>query len=469
MIRQEAVAKVVNGVYLSHKAWDVINDDAKYISLEGVTGSLKSVTADRLFHKRVYKSGRDKTQFAIIGSNKPALERTIIQNPISFFNRHRYVVKNGKYIEVMKYKQNGTGGSRIEWKTPNGLKRIYLAGFDNKARYKTILGMTMYGFWADEIQTAHDDFITEMFTRLARDKGFLVTTSNAGLPDQKIYTDYLNKGRPSDKWYHDIPIETMKELETCEPDDRFRFYWFGFTDNPMMSDEDINDLYETHPVGSFEYNSKIIAIRGYTQGLLYAKYINDIFITKENQFGSNIRFEDINPYAIKKLRVGIDLGSTAKTVFVLSAFTNERWIVIDAKRMEGDFDYNGICEEFNNWILEYYSYFGSIENVRVDSADPLFIKTLRKNVILGLNVLPSKKYTIKERVTFKEQMLYQSRLLFTDKQGSQDLKNELKKVRTDGKGGHLDEGEPCIDFSDALDYSATPDMHQLMSYKLRRH
>jgi hypothetical protein len=66
-------------------------------------------------------------------------------------------------------------------------------------------------------------------------------------------------------------------------------------------------------------------------------------------------------------------------------------------------------------------------------------------------------------------MLYQSRLLFTDKTGAQELKNELKKVRTDGKGGHLDEGEPCIDYSDALDYSATPDMNKLMSYKLRRY
>ena len=185
----DRVAKTINGVYLSEKAWDVINDDSLYISLEGVTGSLKSVTADRRFHKAVYKSPKEHTQFAIIGSSVSVLERTIIDNPISFYNKHRYVKKQGKKYPVMQYKKQGQGGARIEWHTPKGIKRIYFAGFDDKARYKTILGMTLYGIWCDEIQTAHDSFIGELFTRLARDNGFLVTTSNGGLPDQKIYVD----------------------------------------------------------------------------------------------------------------------------------------------------------------------------------------------------------------------------------------------------------------------------------------
>ena len=189
-MRKEAVVKTIKGVFLSQKAVDVLQDTSLYISLEGVTGSLKSVTADRKFHIEVYESPKEHTQFAIIGSTVPILERTIIDNPISFYNKHKFVYKNGKAYQVMKYMKSGKGGSRIEWRTSTGIKRIYFAGFDNKARYKQILGMTLYGIWADEIQTAHDDFVSEMFTRLARDNGFLITTSNGGLPDQKIYTDY---------------------------------------------------------------------------------------------------------------------------------------------------------------------------------------------------------------------------------------------------------------------------------------
>ena len=292
-MRNDRVVKSIKGVHLSEKAWDVINDDSLYISLEGVTGSLKSITADRKFHKEVYKSPKEQTQFAIIGSTTPVLERTIIDNPLSFYNKHKYVVKGNKRYQVMFYKKQGQGGSRIEWHTPKGIKRIYFAGFDDKSRYKTILGMTLYGIWADEIQTAHDGFIGELFTRLARDGGFLITTSNGGLPDQKIYTDYLNKGRPPKKYEIEIPEPTMKELLTKEHDKRFRFYWFGFHDNPMMTDEQIVHLNNTHPVGSFEHNSKILGIRGFVEGLIYAKYLkreknmvrfSDVFNNPESKY-----------------------------------------------------------------------------------------------------------------------------------------------------------------------------------------
>ena len=66
----------------------------------------------------------------------------------------------------------------------------------------------------------------------------------------------------------------MNELLTKQADERFRFYWFGFNDNPMIEEEQIQHLYDTHPVGSFEYNSKILGIRGFVEGMIYAKYLS---------------------------------------------------------------------------------------------------------------------------------------------------------------------------------------------------
>jgi hypothetical protein len=40
----------------------------------------------------------------------------------------------------------------------------------------------------------------------------------------------------------------------------------------------------------------------------------------------------------------------------------------------------------------------------------------------------------------------------------------LRKVRTDGKGGHLDEGKAETDFNDSLDYSLTPHLKKLSDY-----
>jgi hypothetical protein len=473
------VYKIINGISLGEKAWDVIQDETRYVSLEGSTGTQKSLTADRLFHKRVYKSSRQKTQFAIIGTSSKVLEKNIIQNPLSFYNRHRWVVKNGKYVEVMKYYKQGTGGSRIEWNIGTQRKYIYFAGFDDKSRYKEILGMTLYGIWCDEIQVAHDDFVGELFTRLSRDGGFLITTSNAGLPDQKIYVDYLNKGRPSQKWLLDVPIETMKELNKSKPDIKFRFYWFGFKDNPLMTEDQIEDLYSVHPVGSFEYNSKILAIRGYIEGLLYARYIDNTYISKYNYKGSNVRFSDINHFMIRDITIGVDIGSgtekikedTSRTVWGMVGYTKEyqRGVVLDANEAQGVIDYNEIIKQFNTWLMPYWTIYRTrIKGIYVESADPLFINTLRNNLNYPIPVLKSIKKTIKERRILKQQLLNQNRLLFSDLEYAQKTKGMLAKIKSDGKDGHLDDGKIWIDYNDWLDYALTPRMTQLSAYKMRR-
>jgi hypothetical protein len=411
----ERVHKVVKGVYLSEKAWDVIQDDSLYISLEGVTGSLKSITADRKFHKEVYATAEHKTQFAIIGSTVPVLERTIIDNPLSFYNKHKYVVQGNKRYQVMFYKKNGKDGSRIEWHTPKGVKRIYFAGFDNKARFKQILGMTIYGIWCDEIQTAHDDFIGELFTRLARDGGFLITTSNGGLPNQKIYVDYLNKGRPNPKYEKTIPEPTMKELLGKQEDKRFRFYWFGFEDNPMMDDDMIANLHDTHPVGSFEHNSKILGIRGFVEGLIYARYLSK----EKNMVAFNDVYRNPNSkYQFVRYTLGIDVGSTDFTIVSLVGFTRcSRHAVILDKCEINKAGVNEIWDMITKWLDPYYLDIGNrIHGAFIDSAAQILKRSLAPlfRERYNISIADSFKYTIKERVDWGIRFIHQGRLLFTE-------------------------------------------------------
>ena len=414
-MRNDVVYKTINGVHLSQKAWDVIQDDSLYISLEGTTGSLKSVTADRKFHKEVYKSPKEHTQFAIIGSTVPILERTIIDNPLSFYNKHKYITKDKKRYQVMFYKKSGKGGSRVEWHTPKGIKRIYFAGFDNKARYKQILGMTLYGIWADEIQTAHDEFIGELFTRLARDNGFLITTSNGGLPDQKIYIDYLNKGRANPKWEKQIPESTMNYLMSKEHDDRFRFYWFGFDDNPMMEDEQIRNLNNTHPVGSFEYNSKILGIRGFVEGMIYAKYLS----YEKNM----VRFADVfnnreSPYQFFRYTIGVDVGSTDFTVFTLKGFTPFYKEAISLDMVEiNHVGVSEIWDTFTKWFDPYYKIIGhKVYGMFIDSAAQILKSSLAPLLRdrYNMQIADSYKFTIKERVDWGIRFIWQGRKLFTE-------------------------------------------------------
>jgi hypothetical protein len=449
-----------NDIVLHNKHKSVLKDRNRVIFLEGVTGSSKSFIAGLSFYFRVFNTEKSKSQFVIAATSTTVAEKMFIDNPSSFVNIFK---------QVCEYKKQGTGGSRIEIQTPTGLKIIYLVGYDNKARYKQILGLNVHGFLIEEVHVAGDEFIQESFTRLYRDNGFMYLTGNAGLPDQIVYKNYLNKARPLTDYAHEVPAETWNELNSAEQDETFSYYFFRFDDNPLMTQEQIDEMYKIHPVGSFEYNSKIIAVRGFTEGLLYAPFIDDVWVDR-NTVGNRVRLNKIHPFTFEKIYVGIDLGSTAKTVFTIVGITRgyQRVVAIDSYVVEGDIDYNDIVNQFNAWIMPYYSLYRKLDGIWIDSADPLFIKTLRNNKnIPHLNINGSIKRTIQERVALKQQLLHQKRLLFTEK--AEKLRYALARIRADGKGGHLDTGGVEIDYNDSLDYALTPAIHKLMSYKMREY
>lgn len=448
----------LSDIKLRDKHRHILRNRQRVIFLEGVTGSSKSFIAGLAFYLRVFKTEESKTQFVIAATSTTVAEKMFIDNPSSFLNM---------FSQVCEYKKQGIGGSRIEIQTPTGIKTIYLVGYDSKSRYKQILGLNVHGFLIEEAHIAGDEFIQEAFTRLYRDNGFMYLTGNAGLPDQLIYKNYLNKARPPEEFANELPAETWAELNNSERDDTFTYYFFKFDDNPTLSQLQIDAMYSIHPVGSFEYNSKIIAVRGYTEGLLYAPYIDDIWIDRKKT-GNRVRFSEMNPFVFEKIYIGVDIGSTAKTIFTIVGITRnyQRAVVIDSHVVSEEADYNDIVNEFNKWFMPYLSLYRKIDGIYPDSADPLFIKTLRNNILVkNVNISGSIKKTIQERVTLKQQLLYQKRLLFTEK--AENQRYALAKIRADGKGGHVDDSSENIDFNDSLDYALTPAMNKLMSYKMR--
>lgn len=448
----------LSDIKLRDKHRHILRSKQRVIFLEGVTGSSKSFIAGLAFYLRVFKTEESKTQFVIAATSTTVAEKMFIDNPSSFLNM---------FSQVCEYKKQGIGGSRIELQTPTGIKTVYLVGYDSKSRYKQILGLNVHGFLIEEAHIAGDEFIQESFTRLYRDNGFMYLTGNAGLPDQLIYKNYLNKARPPEEFANELPAETWAELNNSERDETFTYYFFKFDDNPTLSQLQIDAMYSIHPVGSFEYNSKIIAVRGYTEGLLYAPYIDDIWIDRKKT-GNRVRFSEMNPFVFEKIYIGVDIGSTAKTIFTIVGITRnyQRAVVIDSHVVSEEADYNDIVNEFNKWFMPYLSLYRKIDGIYPDSADPLFIKTLRNNILVkNVNISGSIKKTIQERVTLKQQLLYQKRLLFTEK--AENQRYALAKIRADGKGGHVDDSSENIDFNDSLDYALTPAMNKLMSYKMR--
>lgn len=447
-------------IKVTQKMKDLLASRKRIIHCEGVTGSSKSFTLGLKFYFNVFKAPKDKKQFVIAASDATVAERMFIDNPSSFFNIFRL---------LCRHEQKGVGGNRIVVDTPTGEKIIYLVGYDDKARWKKILGLGIHGFLVEEIHTATDEFIREMFTRVYRDDGFLYTSSNGGIPTLTVYIDYLNKSRPHPKYIDEVPKSTLSYLLECPADDDYEFWFYRFEDNPVLSVEQIKKMYSAHPVGSFEYNSKILGIRGYTEGALYGHLIKPEHTVDEDK---------INYGAVLDITFGMDVGSggeidgNAKTIIIPVAMSigYQRVIVLDGIECKYA-EHLKVIKEAEVSIRLQLSRFGyKVRGVWIDSAEATLINTFRKNKTVNVPIEKAvkltKDITAKSRVSLKEQLLLANRLLFANNEGAQKVKSQLGLVK--GKNGEVvDENMLHNDYNDALDYSLTPRFHQLLNAKLR--
>lgn len=399
-------------VKLTPKLKDILKDDSQVIFAEGVTNAGKSFIFGIAFFRRIFNSPSNHTQFVLAGKSLPVLEKMYIHNMSSFYNL---------YYPLCEYTAKGQGGAKILIKTPTGTKIVYLAGYNDKSRWSDILGLTIYGFDVEEINIADDEFINEVMIRVFRNSGFLLCTCNGGDPDTPVYTEHLNKCRPSKKWEHEVPEETMQELSKSEPNDRFRYYFFTFDDNPTMTESEREGLLESIPKGSYQWLTKILGLRGIREGVIYADYMtrekNIINLDMLSSNKEELKFLSDN--GIELITIGQDVGGTDNNVFTLNVFTRGYRHHIVADMLEfNDANHDEIWSKFANWFKPYYENYSSyMKGVFIDAAAKIMRLTMddRLKRIFNLRCYKAYKYKITERVDSGISQLDQARLLFTPK------------------------------------------------------
>ncbi|WP_218571610.1 hypothetical protein, partial [Klebsiella grimontii] len=71
----------------------------------------------------------------------------------------------------------------LKYKTSNGEKIIYVLGYDNKARWKKVLGGQYGCLYIDEINIADMEYVREIFMRA----DYVMATLNPDDPELPIY------------------------------------------------------------------------------------------------------------------------------------------------------------------------------------------------------------------------------------------------------------------------------------------
>ena len=242
---------------LSPKFKEFILTETKRDFLEGTTAAGKTTVGIFKFMLMVAKS--DIKYHVIAGADLGTVEKNVINNERGLLDQFDGLA------EYYPKGQGRIGLSHIKYQTPNGEKIIYVCGYDNKARWKKVLGSQQGCVYIDEVNTADMEFLREISHRCK----YMMTTSNPDSPDLLVYKEFINHSRPLKKYVKDYPEELLAELN--EPKKVGWVHWyFTFYDNASLTEQDIQDKIDAVPVGTKMYKNKILGLRGKATGLVFS-------------------------------------------------------------------------------------------------------------------------------------------------------------------------------------------------------
>jgi len=428
---------------------------ARVMTFEGVVRSSKTVTAILLFHFLVQRSG---AKFHLIaGRDYDAISRNIIEAELGL---------KTMFPDVYEYTKDNIGGYYLEAKSPNGIKRILLAGYSDATKWKKVLGGSLENILIDEANIADEMFVKECFARqVSALNPFTIFTLNGDDPGHTIYQERINHSLI----IGNCPASTRIEMEREKVKKRGYYYmWWGLHDNPIMTPEKIRDAMVLYPIGSYYHKTKILGERGRWGTMIYTDYMSTELIVDMDRKDAQGR----PIYDIHSCSIGMDVaGDKASNVIALLGFNKTfsrvylmDLLVFDNKDKYGTkVGYDFIYQRMVEFIMRHRD--KPIRFIAIDNAVQAFINDLNGRRI-GIEVIPSYKATILKRIEMNCLLFSRRRFLF-HKTTILAYQAYQSSRWTPGKVGkeREDRGDMINDIMDAVEYGETPYMTALTTGK----
>lgn len=362
---------------LSPKFKDFLLTETKRDYLEGTTAAGKTTVGIFKFMLMVAKS--DLKYHVIAGTDIGTVEKNVINAEVGL------IVQMEGLAEYYPKGQGKISLPHIKYQTNAGEKIIYVCGFDNKARWKKVLGSQCGCVYIDEVNTADMEFLREITHRCK----YMMTTSNPDSPDLPVYSEFINHSRPLKRYIKDYPTELLEQID--QPEVRGWVHWyFTFYDNASLTEEDIKDKIDAVPVGTKMYKNKILGLRGKATGLVFAIFDKRIHCITKEQAKRYIRDKNDKNQTewFEYFTSGLDTAYSTKSPDTISmsfaGITNKgKYILLDEK------SYNnseiGVPLAPSDTVTNYIDFlernrkeWGFAKNVFIDSADQATITEARK-------------------------------------------------------------------------------------------
>lgn len=281
---------------ISDKYNDFLDTYAKVEFLEGTTSAGKTTVGIFKFMLDVAESSQ--SQHIIAGLDTGTIEKNIISKPYGIID---------EWGALVEYKGGGTSIEKLPhllFYTNNGTKKIYILGYDDKARWKKALGNQYGVLYIDEINIANMEFVRESMMRCDK----VIATLNPDDPSLPIYKEYINHSRPLPQYEADEPAEILREL-TEPAKDGWVHWFFKFEDNIALTPEKIQTIIDNVPKGTKLYKNKIQGIRCKATGLVFSNF-SDKNIAKAKQVKEQVNSGEIR---FKRFVMGVDTAYSQKS------------------------------------------------------------------------------------------------------------------------------------------------------------
>ena len=219
------------------KSKDYIKNSNAFINVQhGAIRSSKTTGANVSW--LIFIKKHPFTDFLMTGNTQTSLYRNVLRPLMSLMDSWgiKYTYRKNEYLE-------------IEGNT------CFLMGFPNEGVANRIPGVTLGGWYADEINTYPKTLVELALDRLSEEGSRAFWTLNPTNPNHYIYADY---------------IENEEKLA----EGLINVWNYEIWDNPNLSQEYINRTLIRYPKGTTNYKRKILGLAAVEEGIIYTKFVD---------------------------------------------------------------------------------------------------------------------------------------------------------------------------------------------------
>ena len=244
---------LIEGAF-SDKARDFIYNSDAFINIaHGSVRSGKTIAATWRFLAHVALTDYD--EFMISGKTRDTIERNVIRDLIRMIDGsldYKYR-KFDNYLEIEN-------------------KKIWLIGFSDEGATEKVRGMTVGGWYADELTSASKSTVEMAITRCSVDGAKMFWTMNPESPYHFIYTDYITN-------------QDLLDAGTV------KCWHFNLNDNLHLSPKYIEELKRVNRKSQVNYKRNILGEWVIAEGVIY-----DMFDENIHTYNKDLtdKFDEVN-------------------------------------------------------------------------------------------------------------------------------------------------------------------------------